>query len=61
MLINWSKEDAEYMGLIKLDILGLNTLTVISETIKMIGKEIDFANMDLDNKEVYAYVFEPIN
>jgi len=36
ILINWDMEDSEFMGLIKLDILGLNTLSVISACLELI-------------------------
>ena len=36
VLINWSMDDAEYMGLVKLDLLGLNCLSVIKECLKLI-------------------------
>jgi DNA polymerase-3 subunit alpha len=38
ILVNWDMEDAEYMGLIKLDLLGLNTLSILSETLQLIEK-----------------------
>ncbi|MBU2249667.1 MAG: DNA polymerase III subunit alpha, partial [Gammaproteobacteria bacterium] len=34
--INWEMGDSEYMGLMKLDILGLNTLSVLSECRRLI-------------------------
>ena len=33
---NWDMEDAEYMGLIKLDVLGLSALSILSEAKKLI-------------------------
>lgn len=48
--INWDKEDIEYMGLMKLDVLGLNILSVLSKCSEFVvangGKKIDFYNMD---------------
>jgi DNA polymerase-3 subunit alpha len=35
---NWNMGDSEYVGLIKLDILGLNTLSVLNETKRLIKK-----------------------
>ncbi len=47
----------EKIGLIKFDFLGLKTLTVIDDTLKLIekrhGKKIDLATLPLDDKEVY--------
>ncbi len=34
---NWDMEDSEYMGLLKIDVLGLNTLTVLNEAKRLIG------------------------
>lgn len=47
----------EKIGLLKMDFLGLRTLTVIAETLKTIQKtrkiDIDIDNIPLDNKETY--------
>jgi DNA polymerase-3 subunit alpha len=56
VVVNWEKEDAEYMGLMKLDILGLSTLTVLNETKRLVkknyNKEIVFENISLDDHAV---------
>ena len=58
IVINWDMEDAEYMGLVKLDILGLNTLSILSETNRLIeenyGKKIKFHKI----KPVNPFVFK---
>ena len=45
------------VGLLKMDFLGLRTLTVIDETLKIIkrtkGADIDFSNMPLDDPKTY--------
>lgn len=50
-------KDASSIGLLKLDLLGLNTLSVIQKSIKMIkertGKEIDIYNLPLDDAKTY--------
>ena len=50
------------IGLIKLDALGLKTLSVISDTLKSIkdrtGKEINLSSLPLDDKEVYKTLSE---
>lgn len=50
--------DASGMGLMKLDVLGLNTLTAVHKAINMIQKNhgvtIDLYNMDLEDPGVYA-------
>ncbi len=47
----------EQVGLLKMDFLGLRTLTVIDDTLKMIasggGKNIDLETIPLDDKAVY--------
>ncbi len=47
----------EKIGLLKMDFLGLKTLTVIDETVKIIkrtqSKEIDIGNLPLDDKKTY--------
>lgn len=57
-VINWGKEDAEYLGLMKLDILGLNTLSILNETKRLIkqnyDKDIQFEKISLDNKDVFS-------
>ena len=51
-------EEAAYIGLIKIDALGLKTLTVISDTLEEIkrrtGKSIDLNSLSLDDREVFA-------
>ncbi len=46
----------ESVGLLKIDVLGLRTLTVIDDTVKMLkdrGIEINLDNIPLDDKETY--------
>lgn len=47
----------EKIGLLKMDFLGLRTLTVIDDTLKMVeenhGKKIDIDSINLDDKKVY--------
>lgn len=51
-------EEAERIGLIKIDALGLKTLSVIQDTIKIIeertGTKIDLHKIDMEEKNVYA-------
>jgi DNA polymerase-3 subunit alpha len=50
-------EEAERIGLIKIDALGLKTLSVIDDTLKIIkdrsGREIDLLSIDTEDKNVY--------
>lgn len=56
-MANWEKEDCEYMGLMKLDILGLNSLTILSEAKKLIldrhGIDLDYDLIDLDDSKLH--------
>lgn len=55
-LINWEKDDAEYVGLMKLDALGLKELTIISETVNLIknnhNKKIILEDIDIHNEKI---------
>ena len=55
-------DEAADIGLIKIDALGLKTLTVIQETLKTIkernGIDIDLNTIDLGDKEVYRMLSE---
>ena len=47
----YAKNSLEDIGVIKMDILGLRTLTVIDQTLKMIGRQIE--DIPIDDKETY--------
>lgn len=51
-------EDASKLGLVKFDILGLNTLTCIRKALDLIkertGEKIDIYNLPLDDEKVFA-------
>ena len=51
----------EKMGLLKMDFLGLTTLTVIKDALELIkrnrGKEVDMSTVPLDDPETYERVF----
>ncbi|HWA93422.1 MAG TPA: DNA polymerase III subunit alpha [Terracidiphilus sp.] len=53
----------EKMGLLKMDFLGLTTLTVIEDCLKLIeenrGEKIDIDKIPLDDEETYKKVFQP--
>ena len=52
-----SREDLNEIGMMILDILGVKTLSVVSEVIDLVlatkGKEIDLYNLDLEDKETF--------
>ena len=55
--VGYSMKYAEAAGLVKFDFLGLKTLTVIFETVKLVEKtrgiKIDITNLKLDDKETF--------
>jgi DNA polymerase-3 subunit alpha len=55
-------EEAERIGLIKIDALGLKTLSVLKDTLDIIeeryDKKIDLLNIDMDDKNVYQMLSE---
>lgn len=55
-VINWDMGDSEYAGLMKIDILKLDTLTVLQEARRLLkrqGVEIDYGEIPLDDPTVY--------
>jgi len=56
----YSGKYVEDVDLIKFDFLGLKTLTVVDEALKLIkerhGVEIDFKEIDIQDKKVYEYI-----
>src|SRR6266516_3543699 len=53
----YAMDDLEDIGLLKMDFLGLTTLTVIDDCMKLIeatrGERLDFASVPLDDSETY--------
>ncbi len=57
----WDKDVIERLGILKMDFLGLKTLTVIDDCVQMLrkkGKEVDIASIPLDDPEVYRLFSE---
>jgi DNA polymerase-3 subunit alpha len=58
----YSGKYVEDVDLIKFDFLGLKTLTVIEEALKLIeksrGRRIDFKKVDINDPKVYEYISE---
>lgn len=51
----YDKKDAEHLGLLKLDALGLNTMEMIERAIKMIGMKLEeLYNVPLDDEKTMA-------
>jgi len=53
LVVNWDMEDTDYSGLMKLDILGLNNLTIISGALKRIEDNIDISAIPLTDEKVF--------
>lgn len=56
--------DAESLGLVKIDLLGLRTIDVISDTLQYIGKDMSFVDIDkinLNDQNVYENIFQKGN
>lgn len=56
-ITQFAKDPVEKIGLLKMDFLGLKTLTVMQETVELIkagtGKTIDLADLPLDDQPTY--------
>ncbi len=57
IVTQWSMKDVERMGLLKMDFLGLSTLTLIDDCVKEIerttGEKIDVDHLPLDDAKTY--------
>ena len=61
VMTQWDKDVVEDLGLLKMDFLGLRTLTVIHDALTILrqgGKELDLDRLGLDDKEVYRLFCE---
>lgn len=61
-VVNWEKDDTEFVGLMKLDSLGLKLLSILAETINLIkknqNKNINLEKLNLNDKKVLADINE---
>ncbi|MBK7766276.1 MAG: DNA polymerase III subunit alpha [Sulfuritalea sp.] len=61
----FDKDDVEKAGLVKFDFLGLRTLTILDEAVRLVreveGVEIDLATLPLDDRETFDAVFKNAN
>ncbi|OFZ26953.1 MAG: DNA polymerase III subunit alpha [Bdellovibrionales bacterium RIFOXYB1_FULL_37_110] len=59
-VIQFDKDFSETIGLVKFDFLGLKTLTVLSNAVKMIRRDkdpdFDIENIDMDDKQVFDFI-----
>ncbi len=61
IMTQWDKDVVEDLGLLKMDFLGLRTLTVIDDTIKILkhqGIELDLEHLGLDDEDTYQLFCE---
>jgi DNA polymerase-3 subunit alpha len=60
IVVQFTKDDIEDVGLLKFDFLGLRTLTVLQETSQLVeektGTAIDFARMTYDDPKVFEMI-----
>ena len=58
VVTQFTMKDVEKIGLVKFDFLGLKTLTVLDQTVKLVEKErgvkLDLSRIPLDDPETYA-------
>jgi len=61
----FDKDDVEKAGLVKFDFLGLRTLTILDEAVRLAkeveGADIDLATLPLDDRATYDAVFKTAN
>ncbi|MGE3854433.1 MAG: PHP domain-containing protein, partial [Planctomycetota bacterium] len=59
-VIQWDKDDAEALGLLKVDCLALGMLTAVRKCFQSVrettGRELDMANVPPDDKPTYAMI-----
>ena len=61
LITQFDKDDIESLGLVKFDILGLTTLTVIDDTLKLIKKnkpDFKLNSIPLDDDKVFSLLKE---
>lgn len=62
VVANWDMRNAEYCGLMKLDILGLSALTILNECRRMVkqnhGVEINYKAITFDDPRVFKEISE---
>ena len=60
VMTQYNMHNIEDLGLLKMDFLGLRTLTVIRDTLRMVkqntGRDIDIQKIDFDDKAVYDLI-----
>ncbi len=58
VITQWQMTDLEEVGLLKMDFLGLKTLTILQEAVRLVhevhGVQVDLTKLPLDDKPTYA-------
>ena len=58
IITQWSMNDVEAAGLLKMDFLGLRNLTILSKAVELIeqmtGQKLDLQNIPLDDQQTFA-------
>ncbi|MGX7589716.1 DNA polymerase III subunit alpha [Candidatus Vidania fulgoroideorum] len=55
-LIQYDKDSISLLGMVKMDILGLNTLTILSDILKLTSLNISFRNIDITKTSVFNLI-----
>ncbi len=55
-IIQWDKNDLDYLGLLKVDLLSLGMLSALHRTLKLAGKELHELNPAMDDPATYAMI-----
>ncbi len=65
VISQFDKDDVEKAGLVKFDFLGLRTLSILDEAVRLVqeveGVHIDLATLPLDDRETYDRIFKTAN
>jgi DNA polymerase-3 subunit alpha len=51
LITNWDKDDLEYCGLMKVDVLGLSELQVLQKARQLIGNGFEYEDIDLNDRK----------
>src|SRR5204862_276592 len=57
VVIQWDKDDCAALGIVKVDLLGLRMMSVLQDSIRMVGEQgghVDLAHLPPDDAAVYA-------
>ena len=59
-VVQWDKDDVQWLGFVKFDLLGLGMLTLIGKAVRLIeqreGKPFDLTALDYNDEAVYAMI-----